>query len=407
MNIGPRSQRAKILVLAFSPIASDARVLRQARALGREHSVTVCGFGPNPFGPEEKIEWHPVAWKRWENHLIYPLRQLALLPGLIFRRCLKWNEVIQSWWRGAAEVIRRQSFDVIVCNDTETISLGVEAKRRRPETKLVVDLHEYATRQCELSRLPFGRRVKYAALELPVRKRLLSGFAPHFDGVMTVNEVFAELYQREYGLKKPVVVMNAPEVDLELPMRMGRDEHLDLIHHGALSASREPERMIRAVGLCSPRVRLHFMFVNTNRALAQKLKAEAGRVAAGRVHFHSPVKPEQLAATIARFDAGIYLLPPGSFNELHALPNKFFDFIAAGLPIAVSPNVCMAEIVKKYQIGFVAEDYSPEAMARVIEKFTVTSLQQFRVAVAEARRVLNGQNEAAKVQRIVNEVLAG
>ena len=38
--------RPTLLILSFSPIASDARVLKQVRMLAQDHDVTTCGYGP-------------------------------------------------------------------------------------------------------------------------------------------------------------------------------------------------------------------------------------------------------------------------------------------------------------------------------------------------------------------------
>src|SRR5690606_16036818 len=47
---------ADVLVLSFSPIASDARVLKQVDLLAAEHRVTTCGYGPAPHGVVEHLE---------------------------------------------------------------------------------------------------------------------------------------------------------------------------------------------------------------------------------------------------------------------------------------------------------------------------------------------------------------
>ena len=38
----------KLLIISFSPIARDARVLKQVRLFTPKYEVTTCGFGPAP-----------------------------------------------------------------------------------------------------------------------------------------------------------------------------------------------------------------------------------------------------------------------------------------------------------------------------------------------------------------------
>ncbi len=395
--------RKRVCVVAFSPTAADARVLRQARGLARDFHVTVCGFGANPFPPEAEshIAWRELPHPRWEYFGLYPLRQIALLPGLVFPRALHWCEAVHSWNRAAKRVLLQENFDAVICNDTETMTLGIIAKRKNPRTKIVLDLHEYATRESDLSSVPFRKKFKSVCLILPLRRRLLKHCAPRFDAVMTVNDVFSELYPKEFGMKKPVVIMNAPDLPTNLPGPGIPDGSINLIHHGGLGRYREPERMIRAVGLCPPHYRLHLMFGNKDPGLVAELKAEAERHAPGRVEFHPPVKPAEVPAAIARFDAGLYILPPKSFNDEHALPNKFFDFIVAGLAVAISPNPCMASIVRQYGVGVVADDYTPEAMAAALQKLTPEKIAACRAASREARTALNGTTEVDKVRALV------
>ena len=49
------SDRPRVLVLSFSPIAGDARVLKQVDVFGVEYDVTTCGYGPQPPGSSEHI----------------------------------------------------------------------------------------------------------------------------------------------------------------------------------------------------------------------------------------------------------------------------------------------------------------------------------------------------------------
>src|SRR5690606_23390547 len=46
----------RVLVLSFSPIASDARVLKQVELLRGRSAVTTCGYGPAPEGVTEHLE---------------------------------------------------------------------------------------------------------------------------------------------------------------------------------------------------------------------------------------------------------------------------------------------------------------------------------------------------------------
>ena len=46
----------KLLIISFSPIARDARVLKQVRLFSPKYEVTTCGFGPAPEGVKRHLE---------------------------------------------------------------------------------------------------------------------------------------------------------------------------------------------------------------------------------------------------------------------------------------------------------------------------------------------------------------
>lgn len=47
--------RPRVLVVSFSPIHTDARVLRQLGVVARHARVTTIGYGPRPEGSDEHL----------------------------------------------------------------------------------------------------------------------------------------------------------------------------------------------------------------------------------------------------------------------------------------------------------------------------------------------------------------
>ena len=132
-----------------------------------------------------------------------------------------------------------------------------------------------------------------------------------------------------------------------------------------------------------------------------QLPAPPGTGARAEVLRVPPESIPRLPKDSVQMATGLYILPPKSFNDEHALPNKFFDFIVAGLAVAISPNPCMASIVRQYGVGVVADDYTPEAMAAALQKLTPEKIAACRAASREARTALNGTTEVDKVRALV------
>jgi len=97
-----------------------------------------------------------------------------------------------------------------------------------------------------------------------------------------------------------------------------------------------------------------------------------------RIRFIEPVSTTEIVNRCHDYDAGIYLLDPGNYNQLHALPNKLFAFIQARLGLVISPNPAMAHVVKQYECGIVSEDYSIEAFANAMQQLTLERVNEFK-----------------------------
>ena len=168
------------------------------------------------------------------------------------------------------------------------------------------------------------------------------------DATITVAQPIAYRYKEEFGFD-PVVIMNAPE-KIPLSHQEIQDSSIKLIDHGGASSIRNPELMIESIARCE-RHSLHFMFIQSD--YVEELKRSASTLAPGRVFFHDPVPPEDITKEISQYDVGFFLIPPTNYNYHFCLPNKFFDFICAGLAVCIGPSPSMAEMVKKYGLGVV------------------------------------------------------
>jgi glycosyltransferase involved in cell wall biosynthesis len=90
---------------------------------------------------------------------------------------------------------------------------------------------------------------------------------------------------------------------------------------------------------------------------------------------------------------------------LIALPNKFFEFIAAGLAVCIGPSLSMAEIVNQYGCGVVAASFEPAVLAGVLNQTTAVEWDEMRQASLRAAQVLNADVEMGKLVQIYRALL--
>lgn len=86
------------------------------------------------------------------------------------------------------------------------------------------------------------------------------------------------------------------------------------------------------------------------------------------VLFHPPVNKEQLAGLMAGADLGMQILANVPAFYYGTSPNKFFDYIAAGLPVLNNYPGWLADLITQADCGFAVPPDDPEAFADALER---------------------------------------
>ena len=380
--------KQSLCIISFSPIYRDARVLRQIKYLSAHYDLTVIGYGhPHPdWQGRPEITWMPVDKSGGKSGAAGDFRKLiALTPSGVSVR--SWPFIYDYWyWRkphriSALEKAASSGCSAFHANDWEALPVAAEAAARN-EAHLVFDAHEYAP-------LEFEDRWYWKWLYAPAIRYFLHKYSPVIDASTTVAPLIAQRYQREFNLN-PIVVLNAPERCGAYLSSRELDPHtIRLIHHGIANRARRLEKMIETVAICDRRYRLHFMLMENDTQYIRYLKHLAEQRAPGRVIFHQPVPPEEIVGRIAEYEIGFCLIEPSNYNYSVSLPNKFFDFIAAGLAVCIGPSPSMAEIVHKYGLGCVAETFDPPEVAKVLNQLDLNQLMAMRQSSRKASEHFN------------------
>ncbi len=101
------------------------------------------------------------------------------------------------------------------------------------------------------------------------------------------------------------------------------------------------------------------------------LQARAAREGLDNVMFHDPVNKVKLAGLMAATDLGLQILANVPAFYYGTSPNKFFDYIAAGLPVLNNYPGWLAEMITKHRCGFVIPPDNPVAFADALEQAAV------------------------------------
>jgi len=381
--------RPSLLVLSFSPIAADARVLKQVRLFAGRYDVTTCGFGPAPTGDGlERVRHVEIPAEHASLALDGRLVTLRAYP-LVERR----TPAVVGATRALADAgLARGAFDVVLANDVEAVPLAL---RLRPRRGVHADLHELTTRLHEED-AAWMRRIA------PYERWLCRRHVRRARSVTTVSAGLARGYADDAGLDATVVVNATPFSERE-PGPVGRP--LRLVHSGAGLANRHLEILLEAVALTSADVTLDLFLTPNDPAYLARLRALAAEVPG--VTLHDPVPYADLVGTLARHDVGVFVLPPVNASYARALPNKLFDFVQARLGVVVSPNAEMAGLVREHGLGEVTAGYDARDLADVLDRITADDVRRWKAASHAAARALSAEEQTDGWVRAVDAIALG
>lgn len=100
--------------------------------------------------------------------------------------------------------------------------------------------------------------------------------------------------------------------------------------------------------------------------------------------FFDPIPKSELAKMLGSFDAGMMILDNIPAFYFGTSPNKFFDYLAAGLPVVNNYPGWLAGLIEENECGVAVEPESPEAFACALER------------MARDRSVLHSMGEKAR-----------
>ncbi len=381
LKLGCEPRMQTLLLLSFTQTVRDPRVQRQIQALSHEYRLVTCGYGPAPDGVAQHLEISSDKLARPAGWL--GLAALALrVHGLAARRT--------PAARAAERALKDVNFDLVLANDVAVVPIASKIAAGRP---LIVDLYEFA--------LDESTDWRWKLLVRPFNAYICKKYVASAGAVTTVAPGIISEYQRRFNFS-PSLVLNAPL--FRNPQIKLMDEPLRLVHHGAAIRDRVLEHMILGVGnAMNVTLDLYLVGMPHDPTYLEELTALAEDFS--NVSIHPPVAFSEIPVMLSDYDLGLFVLPPTCFNYLHALPNKFFEFVQSGLPVIVGPSPEMAVLVKKYQIGLVLHDWEAESLRDGLDSLSLKEVENWQMNVCSAAKDLNGEGSMAVVRDLVRHQL--
>ena len=241
----------------------------------------------------------------------------------------------------------------------------------------------------------------------PFLRRLEEKLILQADAVTTVSGGIAELISLTFG-RRPDVVRNCHDERLDSanvrPLRttlgLGESDRLAVvvgnykaglaIHTAAAALQQLPQHV-------------HLAFLGRGyEEVATKLPSDlVGR----RLHLGLVAAPNEIVPLIRTADVGLVLYEPRSENYRFALPNGFFQLVAAGLPIVRGELQEVEAAIGDCAIGYCLPKLEPAAIARAISR-TIAERDALRTNVAALACGLRWECEVTKLRPLIGLVSA-
>ncbi len=365
-------KKANILVFSKRPFHNSPRIIREIEALKNEFNVYAVG--------ETEPSDNSITFENIYNQRTIFDKVINSINYYLLK--FKANNLVIPKFSKLKKFIIKNNITLLIIHEPIFLPLAIDIKRQY-NVKVVFNAHEYHP-------LEFEDQAGWLDTIGIVYDGLYRNYLSKLDLLVNVCNGIAHKCLKEYNVPS-IVIPNAAFYS-ETPIHYAESSsNIKMIYHGAILESRKIEDMIKVAEILGENYVLDIMGTGTdyNKEYFQKLSNSIVEIP--NVFFRKPVPFEEIVSTINKYDLGIYILAPNGFNNEYALPNKIFEYIQAKLAIAISPSKEMRNIVEKYNLGVVADDFSPESLADKIKSLTKEKIAIFKKNSEKASKIENAE----------------
>lgn len=299
-------------------------------------------------------------------------------------RAFRWIRTM-DFYVGGIRLVLRQRPVLVHCNDHNTMWIGVAAKLLGG-SRVLYDAHElWPDRNGRWEWRPW----------LLATEALFTRIA---DEVVVASPGFVKPMTRRYRIAEPAVVRNVPAQARPTSIPQPPESDHVAVYVGALLLGRGLEQAIDAVALV-PDLRLRVIGHGGADSTVDALLSRARAVGiSDRLEILPPVPPDQVVASLAGASVGLSLFQPVCLSHELTLPNKLFEYVAAGVPILSSDMALSAEFVRRHGVGEVVPASDPVAIARgIVRLLAPDRAPALRRNLAATAREYNWERERSSL----------
>lgn len=372
-----------ILHISHTDINKDNRIIKEMLAVKSLDNLKVYGIGVEL---DESNISHSTSLDKSISTLQLKTKKLKLLPRFI-RYFLNFLELVAL----SLLKLRKVRPQLIHCHDTLVLPIAWLYKLLKPSTILIYDAHELESQKN-------GQNKILSTFTLLIERIVWK----KINGFITVSESIQQWYISNLGTKPSCIIYNAPVTNEEhlakdkiLRERFGISINEKIfLYVGYISTGRNIEKLLEIFEEQDDNFHLIFIGYGPLVDLVKKFENKLNNI-----HYHESVRHDKLVSILEEANAGLCLIPNSSLSDYYALPNKFFEYILAGLTVIASDFPDLRKKIDKYELGYYCNPHSKEEIVKVIEKF-----KEKEIVITDTHP-LTWHNQTIKLQTFYNQMI--
>jgi glycosyltransferase involved in cell wall biosynthesis len=367
--------RKKIIVSVISDLVTDQRVQKECNTLYKMgYDILLIGRQSKQKFLLNQLPYKTIRFPNLFNRgpLMYLMFNLQLFFYLLFKKA-----------------------DVLWANDLDTLLPNYWISRLK-NIRLVYDSHEYFTESV------------YKRSSKKIWEKLENFLFPRLKNVITVNDSIKKVYEEKFRV--PItVIRNVPyrfiKKEGDKKIILPDDKKILIIQGMGLNENRGAEEAIEVMQFLPDDFALYFIgngtILNQLKQMVSELQLQS------KVTFIDALPYDQMMGyTTQTFLGLIFEKIDVSDEHRFSLPNKFFDYLLAGIPVLSSEAPEIKRIIEEYNVGDFIVSFDPKEIAQKIVSISKDeeAYKTWKYNTVKASANLNWENEEKVLINFMNRL---
>jgi glycosyltransferase involved in cell wall biosynthesis len=394
-NSSTYSYAGRVCMHVLGPASTDVRVMRAAIAL------TDAGYAVSVV---DIVDKHSQSI---EDIRGVSIKHMKVSSAFIITRFRRWAVIkaLLLFIRSTLLLLHTPA-DFYHAHDFAALPACFMAARLRGKP-LIFEAHELPLSELDV---PYRRWLRF--LLTPLLAHMIASCA----GGIGASPYYEQVLRERYHISRVSLLRNMPPYRLlkkndRLHQQLGLDPSVRIaLYQGNIQPHRGLDTLVRAAAFLEDDIVIIMMGKGVEPTISQLKALIASEEVDDRVKILPPVPYEELLDWTASADLGLNIIPlDETLNKRTCIPNKFFEYIMAGLPVLTSPLDAVEALVTSYNVGLVVSSLAPADVGAAINAMLadpVVLASMRRNALEVARNEFNWEKESLRLVHLYQGIRA-